>query len=167
MTRAHARRLWMSALVAAVATIVGEGDAVADCHVNGVDSGTSSTLAGPSGSYQSYQWSLAGRSAYTLSSTGPSIPTNKCVDARFDWMTTAGHYDARVSRNCRWSSSRGGTFAEPAGWAGVTVTGLQKAAGCVYTVGSTTPTGCLYVSGSVPGCLFSLLRGWTHPSQAV
>jgi hypothetical protein len=71
-------------------------------------------------------------------------------------MTTDNHYDARISRNCdaTGTSNRGGAFqTEPSNWGGRTVTGLQKAAGCVYQqAGTPYYSGCEYLAGSQAGC---------------
>jgi hypothetical protein len=67
-------------------------------------------------------------------SNSDAAPTNYCLEARVDWMTESGHYDAHASRNCAatGSTARTGTLLEPANWGGRTVTGLQKAAGYIY-----------------------------------
>lgn len=88
-------------------------------------------------------------------------------------MTESDHYDARDARNCNNGTSRSGTIIDPAGFTSHrVVTGLQKAAGCVYRQTGPDPTyegQCSYVPESQPpaDCGFVAQRAWTHKSHAV
>lgn len=96
------------------------------------------------------------------------MSTAVCQDTRVDWMTTSGHYDARGARTCQVGSLRVGAIYDPAGWSARDVTGLQKAAGCVYNQGPVTYSGCQYVSASASGCPFpTTARVWTAKVHSI
>lgn len=116
--------------VGLVVTIGLAAPAFADCHGDGVNSGSTQTYVGVG--IQRWEWSLANRRAYTRSESQPAMSYDLCLDAIFDWETQSNHYDSRVTRMCAKGRAHGGTVTEPAGWGGRTVTGLQKAAGCKY-----------------------------------
>lgn len=96
------------------------------------------------------------------------MSTSVCLEAIVDWMTEAGHYDARASRNCMPASGRSGSRTEPSGWGGRDVTGLQKAAGCKYV--QTEPpeySNCEYLPHSEAGCSVGDAHYWYTPGHAV
>ncbi len=159
-------------VLGAVAAVIllGATAASADCHGNGVNSGNGYKFVGAPGSQQTMTWSLPDRSTYVRSETGAAMSLSICLEARSDWMTQSGHYDARAARNCDDGSSVAGTWKEPSSWGGRAVTGLQKAAGCKY-VQTADPSyaDCDYVEESVGGCPFQsgAARAWTASSHAM
>lgn len=150
---------------AALAIVLGAGPAFADCHGNGVDSGSADASVGAQGSKQTVAWNLGNREVRVRSKTGDGLNAGKCLDAAFDWMTdgiTDGHYDARIARNCRpgtvvQSDADGnGYWLEPSDWGNRKVTGIQKAAGCNYDESNESyGNSCEYVAAGVDNCTFT------------
>jgi hypothetical protein len=160
----------LTLLAAVVAMVLGSSaSALADCHGIGTLSGAANANQGPGASYQNLQWDRNARTATVWASNTDEVLPSYCLDAAVDWITAAGHYDARIARNCddTGTSTRGGTVNEPSGWGGRTVNGLQKAAGCYYE--QTSPpyySLCEYVPGSAAGCYFSTATAWNNYSHS-
>jgi hypothetical protein len=161
---------WLAwAAIPSVVVIFLGGPASADCHGSGDTEGSGHKTVGAG--TQDLSWNLSSRSTSVSSVTNSSMLTSVCLEARSDWITSSGHYDARASRNCRPGSSRSGTLTDPSGWGGRSVNGLQKAAGCEYNQATspTTYSVCQYVVASIAGCGFpsDSARPWTAWSHAV
>lgn len=63
-----------------------------------------------------------------------NLADDRCLDVFFDWKkTTSGHWDSRVTRNCRdnaWRDNNNGWGEEDGGQG--TLEGAKKASGCIY-----------------------------------
>lgn len=140
--------------------------AQADCHTDGIDVGGAYTDVGQGTSSQFMSWNKTSREVKVYSTASSGMSTEVCLDAIVDWMTVSGHYDNRTSRNCDPGSSRSGIRYEDSGWAGRTITGLQKAAGCRYVPGPSYEN-CMYVPASESGCPISSASFWYEKGHAV
>ena len=162
-SRSDRKRLGLRILAGAIpfaAVMLTAGPALADCHGDGDDGGDGTATIGVSGSEQIGKWRLNQERVRVKATTGSGMNTDNCHDAAVDWMTTSGHYDNRIARNCRpgtlaESNSGGdGWWGEPSNWGGRTVTGLQKGAGLVYVEATESYKNSEYFSASEPNCPF-------------
>lgn len=149
------RRLLVVVAGAITFILIGTTAAWADCHAStGDTSGSGSETIG-AGS-QSWSWNRLIGEAYVSGNANNGMDLDKCLDTFVDWMTTSGHYDARIARNCKPGGGRAGTITEPSSWGGRTISGLQKAGACKYFQDAsppgyyqpTNPTLCGYDSES-------------------
>lgn len=160
-------RRGLTGLAAVVAMLITATAAWAvECHGDGDNAGSGTTHVGAGGT-QIMTWNLGDRTTYVSSDAGPGMSTDNCLEARSDWMTASGHYDARAARTCKPGGHREGTWIDPAGWAGRDVTGLQKAAGLVYHQSPPSYGDSDYVAASVSGCLFTGGAAWNDYSHAM
>lgn len=165
-------RLAVVPLGLAVALLAG-GPAFADCHGDGVNSGSGRKYVGAG--TQFWEWSLANGESTTTSQSYSGMSYDLCLESRFDWETQSGHYDARATRMCGKPYSYGGVVGEPLSWGGRDVTGLQKAAGCKYLQTSPPASSppdygdCEYDSDSETGCPFAAnsAQAWNEKNHAV
>jgi hypothetical protein len=159
-------RIFVTIAAAGFVLLSSAAEASADCHGDGVDSGSATKYKGAG--TQTMQWSLSGKRVWVYSYTEDDMSTSVCLESKFDWMTNNGHYDARVSRNCSVDSVYGGSISEAPNFSGASVTGVQKSAGCRFVQSSSVYASddCAYISDSVPGCKWIDHLGWTSPSHA-
>lgn len=160
-------RLLGSIAMAGFVLFSSAGVAAADCYGDGVDSGSATKYKGAG--TQTMQWSLSSKRSWVYSYTEDDMSTNVCLEAKFDWMTNGGHYDARVSRNCSLESVYGGSISDAPNFFGASVTGVQKSAGCRFVQSSSVYASddCAYISDSVPGCKWIQHLSWEDASHAV
>lgn len=93
-----------------------------------VPSGSRSQTRSPGGTgLQS--WGYSTRSV-SLAAQAGRLAQHYCLDSWFDWTSSAGHFDARVVRNCRSGITHNASWREGLS---AQVTGMQKAATC-YSV---------------------------------
>ena len=155
---------------AVVAVVITATLAWADCHGDGDNAGTGTKHVGANNSTQTMTWNLGDRTTYVWSEAGSGMSTDHCLEAQSDWETVAGHYDARAARTCKPGGHREGTYTEAASWSGRDVTGLQKAAGCIYQ--QYPPdylNSCDYVAESedTSMCPFGAAFPWNDKTHAV
>lgn len=172
MVRALPRRFATLVPLVVVLSVWYSYPAFAECHGSvASNSGSGTTGVGPTSSSQTMTWNYGDRRAAATAQNSDETETSYCIDATTDWLTSSGHYDARVARNC---DATGVTIAtgarpEPSGWGSRDVNGLQKAFSCFYNQTSTPGiySGCVYLAAGLAGCVHDGAQIWSHASHEV